>query len=64
MAGWRADAGGVRGGGARRGRGGAGATSPLVGVVAEATTLRTALACLVAFPVLAWLLARTLREPV
>ncbi|MGW2154165.1 hypothetical protein [Nonomuraea sp. NPDC001699] len=41
-----------------------GLTSPLVGVVAEATTLRTALACLVAFPALAWLLARTLREPV
>ncbi|WP_260477453.1 MFS transporter [Nonomuraea sp. WAC 01424] len=40
-----------------------GLTSPLVGVMAEATTLRTALACLIAFPVLAWLLARTLREP-
>ncbi|NUP43563.1 MAG: MFS transporter, partial [Streptomyces sp.] len=40
-----------------------GLTSPLVGAVAEATTLGTALACLIAFPVLAWLLARTLREP-
>ncbi|MEV4394506.1 hypothetical protein [Nonomuraea sp. NPDC049607] len=40
------------------------ASGPLVGAGAEATTLRTALACLVAFPVLAWLLARTLREPV
>ncbi|PZG14519.1 MFS transporter [Nonomuraea aridisoli] len=40
-----------------------GLVSPLVGAVAEAASLRTALACLVAFPVLAWLLARTLREP-
>ncbi|MFC4007548.1 MFS transporter [Nonomuraea purpurea] len=40
-----------------------GLTSPLVGAVAEATTLRAALACLVVFPVLAWLLARTLKEP-
>lgn len=40
-----------------------GLTSPLVGAVAEATTLRTALACLIAFPVLAWLLSRTLAEP-
>ncbi|MEU6724262.1 MFS transporter [Nonomuraea wenchangensis] len=40
-----------------------GLTSPLVGAVAEASSLRVALACLVVFPVLAWLLARTLREP-
>ncbi|MEV3980013.1 MFS transporter [Nonomuraea sp. NPDC049758] len=40
-----------------------GLTSPLVGAVAEAASLRTALACLIVFPVLAWLLARTLREP-
>ncbi|MFI7634643.1 MFS transporter [Nonomuraea sp. NPDC049400] len=40
-----------------------GLTSPLVGALAEATTLRTALACLIAFPALAWLLARTLKEP-
>ncbi|MEV0228906.1 MFS transporter [Nonomuraea sp. NPDC050786] len=40
-----------------------GLTSPLVGALAEATTLRTALACLIAFPALAWLMARTLKEP-
>ncbi|MEU4510355.1 MFS transporter [Nonomuraea wenchangensis] len=40
-----------------------GLTSPLVGAVAEASSLRVALACLVVFPALAWLLARTLREP-
>ncbi|SEG83610.1 MFS transporter, FSR family, fosmidomycin resistance protein [Nonomuraea solani] len=40
-----------------------GLASPLVGAVAEAASLRTALACLIVFPVLAWLLARTLREP-
>ncbi|WP_336209153.1 MFS transporter [Nonomuraea sp. LPB2021202275-12-8] len=40
-----------------------GLVSPLVGAVAEAATLRVALACLVPFPVLAWLLARTLTEP-
>ncbi|SDI07014.1 MFS transporter [Nonomuraea jiangxiensis] len=40
-----------------------GLAGPLVGAVAEATTLRTALACLIVFPVLAWLLARTLKEP-
>ncbi|MGA5765414.1 MFS transporter [Nonomuraea bangladeshensis] len=40
-----------------------GLTSPLVGAVAEASSLRVALGCLVVFPVLAWLLARTLREP-
>jgi FSR family fosmidomycin resistance protein-like MFS transporter len=34
-----------------------------VGAVAEAVSLRVALACLVPFPVLAWLLARTLTEP-
>ncbi len=40
-----------------------GLASPLVGMVAEAVSLRVALACLVPFPVLAWLLARTLAEP-
>ncbi|RVX39540.1 FSR family fosmidomycin resistance protein-like MFS transporter [Nonomuraea polychroma] len=40
-----------------------GLASPLVGAVAEAATLRTALACLIVFPLLAWLLARTLKEP-
>jgi FSR family fosmidomycin resistance protein-like MFS transporter len=40
-----------------------GLTSPLVGAVAEATSLRVALSCLIAFPLLAWLLSRTLREP-
>lgn len=41
-----------------------GLASPLVGAVAEAVSLRVALACLAPFPVLAWLLARTLTEPV
>ncbi|MEV4566567.1 MFS transporter [Nonomuraea sp. NPDC049419] len=41
-----------------------GLASPLVGAVAEASSLRTALACLIVFPVLAWLLARTMKEPV
>ncbi|MBB5779781.1 MFS transporter [Nonomuraea jabiensis] len=41
-----------------------GLASPLVGALAEATTLRAALACLIVFPALAWLLARTLKEPV
>jgi FSR family fosmidomycin resistance protein-like MFS transporter len=40
-----------------------GLTSPLVGAVAEATSLRLALGCLVVFPLLAWGLARTLRDP-
>ncbi|MGP3915236.1 MFS transporter [Nonomuraea sp. 10N515B] len=40
-----------------------GLASPLVGAVAEAATLRMALACLIVFPFLAWLLARTLKEP-
>lgn len=40
-----------------------GLASPLVGAVAEAVSLRVALACLVPFPVLAWLLTRTLTEP-
>lgn len=40
-----------------------GLTSPLVGAVAEATSLRVALAGLIAFPALAWLLARTLKDP-
>ncbi|MEU4579355.1 MFS transporter [Nonomuraea sp. ATR24] len=41
-----------------------GLASPLVGAVAEATSLRLALGCLIAFPVLAWLLSLTLAEPV
>ncbi|MEV4572024.1 MFS transporter [Nonomuraea jabiensis] len=41
-----------------------GLASPLVGALAEVTTLRAALACLIVFPALAWLLARTLKEPV
>ncbi|MGW3344210.1 MFS transporter [Nonomuraea rubra] len=40
-----------------------GLASPLVGAVAEASSLRTALACLIVFPVLALLMARTIREP-
>ncbi len=40
-----------------------GLTSPLIGLLADATSLRTALAPLVAMPALAWLLLRTLREP-
>ncbi|WP_228011278.1 MFS transporter [Nonomuraea phyllanthi] len=40
-----------------------GLTSPVVGALAEAMTLRTALAFLIAFPALAWLLVRTLKEP-
>ncbi|WP_049572506.1 MFS transporter [Nonomuraea sp. SBT364] len=41
-----------------------GLASPLVGAVAEATSLRVALGCLIVFPVLAWLLSLTLPEPV
>ncbi|MFG1695674.1 MFS transporter [Nonomuraea sp. NPDC049309] len=40
-----------------------GLATPLVGAVAEASSLRTALACLIVFPVLAWLFARTIKEP-
>ncbi|WP_223167689.1 MFS transporter [Nonomuraea sp. SYSU D8015] len=40
-----------------------GLASPLVGAIAEAASLRTALACLIAFPLLAWLLSRTIKEP-
>lgn len=40
-----------------------GLASPLVGAVAQAASLKAALACLIVFPVLAWLLARTLKEP-
>ncbi|MEU4224484.1 MFS transporter [Nonomuraea sp. NPDC026600] len=40
-----------------------GLTSPLVGAVAEAFSLRVALACLIVFPALSWLLARTLKDP-
>ncbi|MFD9032768.1 MFS transporter [Streptomyces sp. NPDC059567] len=41
-----------------------GLASPLVGAVADATSLQTALAPLIALPALGWLLLRTLREPV
>jgi MFS transporter, FSR family, fosmidomycin resistance protein len=40
-----------------------GAFAPVLGVIARASSLRVTLACLVALPVLAWLLARRLRNP-
>ncbi|WP_093147169.1 MFS transporter [Saccharopolyspora antimicrobica] len=40
-----------------------GIASPVIGLLAEHTGLQTALAVLLVFPVLAWLLARTLPEP-
>ncbi|MFI6295193.1 MFS transporter [Nonomuraea sp. NPDC050790] len=40
-----------------------GVASPLVGALAEATSLRLALATLIAMPLLAWLLSRPLKEP-
>lgn len=40
-----------------------GLASPLIGSVADATSLRTALAPLILMPVLSWLLFRTLPEP-
>ncbi|MEU6879504.1 MFS transporter [Streptomyces sp. NPDC046712] len=40
-----------------------GLASPLVGAVADATSLQTALAPLIALPALGWLLLRTLHEP-
>lgn len=40
-----------------------GLVSPLIGSVADATSLRTALAPLILMPVLSWLLFRTLPEP-
>ncbi|MEV0596493.1 MFS transporter [Nonomuraea cavernae] len=40
-----------------------GLTSPLLGALAEGTSLRLALSVLVVFPALAWLLSGTLREP-
>ncbi|WP_107471428.1 MFS transporter, partial [Streptomyces monashensis] len=40
-----------------------GLVSPLIGRLADATSLRTALAPLILMPVLSWLLARTLPEP-
>ncbi len=40
-----------------------GLASPLIGALAEATTLRLALGTLVAFATLSWLLSRTLQEP-
>lgn len=41
-----------------------GLVSPLIGVVADHTSLRTALAPLIVLPVVSWLAARTLPEPV
>ncbi|WP_089103707.1 MFS transporter [Streptomyces hyaluromycini] len=40
-----------------------GLVSPLIGSIADATSLRTALAPLILMPVLSWLLFRTLPEP-
>jgi FSR family fosmidomycin resistance protein-like MFS transporter len=40
-----------------------GLTSPLIGAVADATSLRTALAPLIVMPALCWLLFRTMPEP-
>ncbi|MFI1970462.1 MFS transporter [Streptomyces cinnamoneus] len=40
-----------------------GVASPLIGAVADAASLRTALAPLIALPALGWFLLRTLREP-
>ncbi|MEU0333836.1 MFS transporter [Streptomyces sp. NPDC006193] len=40
-----------------------GLTSPLIGRIADATSLRTALTPLIALPALSWLLFRTLPEP-
>ncbi|WP_371786127.1 MFS transporter [Streptosporangium subroseum] len=40
-----------------------GIASPLIGAVADATSLQTALAPLIALPALGWLLLRTLNEP-
>ncbi|GHE50507.1 MFS transporter [Streptomyces longispororuber] len=40
-----------------------GVASPLIGALADVTSLRTALAPLIALPALGWLLLRTLREP-
>nr|WP_042182028.1 MFS transporter [Kibdelosporangium sp. MJ126-NF4] len=41
-----------------------GLASPVVGAIADATSLRTALTPLIVLPVLGWLLIRGLREPV
>jgi FSR family fosmidomycin resistance protein-like MFS transporter len=40
-----------------------GALAPALGALADATSLRTMLATLIAFPALAWLLTQRLREP-
>ncbi len=40
-----------------------GLISPLIGALADHTSLRTALTPLILMPVLAWLLLRTLPEP-
>lgn len=40
-----------------------GLVSPVLGSLADATSLRTALAPLVVMPVLSWLMFRTLRDP-
>lgn len=41
-----------------------GLAAPLIGAIADATSLRTALAPLILMPLLSWLLVRTLPEPV
>ncbi|MEU6262353.1 MFS transporter [Saccharopolyspora shandongensis] len=40
-----------------------GIATPVLGAIAEATSLQTALTTLLVFPVIAWLLGRTLHEP-
>lgn len=40
-----------------------GVATPVLGAIAEATSLQTALTTLLVFPVIAWLLGRTLHEP-
>ncbi len=40
-----------------------GVATPVIGAVADATSLRTALAPLIALPAVGWLLLRTLKEP-
>ncbi len=40
-----------------------GLTSPVIGVIADATSLRTALTPLIVMPGLSWMLFRTLPEP-
>jgi FSR family fosmidomycin resistance protein-like MFS transporter len=40
-----------------------GLTSPVIGVIADATSLRTALTPLILMPALSWVLVRALPEP-